>query len=77
MEFDVSAVCAIVEYSSRTAERQDKLSTRFNHLAEILCEAVTWAKLEGAELVTAAHIQKTIYEKEQRMKLYEEAGRNA
>lgn len=72
MEFDVSAVCAIVEYSSRTAERQDKLSTRFNHLAEILCEAVTWAKLEGAELVTAEHIKKTIYEKEQRMKLYEE-----
>ena len=61
MEFDVSAVCAIVEYSSRMAERQDKLSTRFNHLAEILCEAVTWAKLEGAELVTAAHIQKTIH----------------
>ena len=48
MEFDVSAVCAIVEYSSRSAERQDKLSTRFNHLAELLCEAVTWAKLEGA-----------------------------
>lgn len=72
MEFDVSAVCAIIEYSSRTAERQDKLSTRFNHLAEILCEAVTWAKLEGAELVTAAQIKKTIYEKEQRMKLYEE-----
>jgi len=72
MEFDVSAVCAIVEYSSRSAERQDKLSTRFNHLAEILCEAVTWAKLEGAELVTAAHIKKTIEEKEDRLKLYEE-----
>ena len=72
MEFDVGAVCAIVEYSSRTAERQDKLSTRFNHLAEILCEAVTWAKLEGAELVTSEHIRKTIFEKEQRMKLYEE-----
>ncbi len=72
MEFDVSAVCAIVEYSSRMAERQDKLSTRFNHMAEILCEAVTWAKLENAELVTAAHIKKTIFEKEQRMKLYEE-----
>ena len=35
MEFDVSAVCSIVEYSFRAAERQDKLSTRFNHLAEI------------------------------------------
>lgn len=72
MEFDVSAVCAIVEYSSRSAERQDKLSTRFNHMAEILCEAVTWAKLEGAEPVTAEHIRKTISEKEQRMKLYED-----
>ncbi len=72
MEFDVSAVCSIVEYSFRAAERQDKLSTRFNHLAEILCEAVTWAKLEGAETVTAEHIHKTVYEKEQRMNLYEE-----
>ncbi len=72
MEFDVSAVCSIVEYSFRAAERQDKLSTRFNHLAEILCEAVTWAKLEGAETVTAEHIRKTVYEKEQRMNLYEE-----
>ncbi len=72
MEFDVSAVCSIVEYSFRAAERQDKLSTRFTHLAEILCEAVTWAKLEGAETVTAEHIRKTVYEKEQRMNLYEE-----
>ncbi len=72
MEFDASAVCAILEYSSRLVERQNKLSTRFNQLAEILCEAVTWAKMEGAQLVTAAHIKKTIFEKEQRMKLYEE-----
>ncbi len=72
MEFDAGAVCAIVEYSSRMAERQDKLSTRFNHLAEILCEAVTWAKLGGAKLVTAEYIRKTIFEKEQRLKLYEE-----
>ncbi|MFV0315015.1 MAG: Lon protease family protein, partial [Anaerotignum sp.] len=72
IEFDVSAVCAIVEQSSRMAQRQNKLSTRFNHLAEILCEAVTWAKLEDATVVTASHIIKTIYEKEQRMQLYEE-----
>lgn len=72
LEFDAGAVCAIVEYSFRAAERQDKLSTRFNHMAEILCEAVTWAKLEGAENVTAEHIRKTIQEKEQRMNLYEE-----
>ncbi|WP_304507370.1 Lon protease family protein [Anaerotignum sp.] len=72
IDFDSSAVCAIVEYSSRLVERQNKLSTRFNQMAEILCEAVTWAKQEDAKLVTATHIQKTIYEKEQRLKLYEE-----
>lgn len=72
MEFDVSAICAIVEYSSRTAERQDKLSTRFNQLAEILSEAVTWTKMAGDAIVSAAHIKKTIFEKEDRMKLYEE-----
>ena len=45
-EFDVSAVCAIIEHSSRSAARQDKLSTQFNYLSEILGEAVTWARLE-------------------------------
>lgn len=72
LEFDVSAVCAVIEYSSRATERQDKLSTRFNQLAEILGEAVTWARMDGAPIVTEEYIKKAIYEKEQRMKLYEE-----
>lgn len=72
LEFDVSAICAIIEYSSRLVSCQDKLSTRFNHLAEILVESFTWAKLESATIITANHVHKAIYEKEQRMKLYEE-----
>ncbi len=72
LEFDVDAVCAIIEYSSRAAARQDKLSTRFNYLSEILGEANTWAKLEGANIITADYIHKTIFEKEDRLKLYEE-----
>ena len=72
LEFDVGAVCAIIEYSSRAAARQDKLSTRFNYLSEILGEANTWANLEGANIITADHIHKTIFEKEDRLKLYEE-----
>ncbi|MBQ6887800.1 MAG: AAA family ATPase [Lachnospiraceae bacterium] len=72
LEFDVSAVCAIIEHSNRSASNQEKLSTRFNYLAEILGEAYTWAKLENASVITAEHIHKTVYEKEQRMKLYEE-----
>ena len=82
-EFDVSAVCAIIEHSSRSAARQDKLSTRFNYLSEILGEAVTWAQLEHADtisadstaptgIITADHIHKAIHEKEQRLTLYKE-----
>ncbi len=71
-EFDVSAVCAMMEYSSRMTGRQDRLSTRFNRLVEILGEAATWAKMDQKEIVTADYIRKAIYEKEQRMKLYEE-----
>lgn len=71
-EFDVSAVSAVVDYSSRLAERQDKLTTRFNHLAEILGESATWAKIQGDSLITADHVRKAIYEKEFRLKMYEE-----
>ena len=72
LEFDVSAVCATIDYSTRSASRQDKLSTRFNYLSEILGEAFTWAQLENASIITAEHIQKAIYEKEQRRSFYKE-----
>lgn len=72
LEFDVSAICAIIEHSSRMASRQDKLSTRFNYLSEILGESYTWAKLEGASIITSEHIHKTIREKEKRVMLYKE-----
>lgn len=72
LEFDAEAVCSIIEYSSRLASRQDKLSTRFNYLSEILGEAHTWALLEQADIITAKHVQKAIYEKEQRRSFYKE-----
>ena len=72
LEFDVSAVCAIIEYSSRAVSRQDKLSTQFNQLSEILGEAFTWAQFEQAAVVSEAHVRKAIDEKEQRLRLYEE-----
>ena len=72
LEFDVSAVCAVVEYSSRSVSRQDRLSTRFNQLSEVLGEAHTWAMLESAPIITADHIRKAIREKEQRLTLYKE-----
>lgn len=71
-DFDAGAAAKVLEYSSRNAERQDKLSTRFNLLADILCEAAAWAEADRAELITAEYVQKAIDKKEDRLRLYEE-----
>lgn len=69
--FSKDAVAQIVEYSSRLADSQDKLSTRFNELVEIIYEADAWAGLEDADLVTGKYINKAIEEKTYRSNKYE------
>ena len=44
LPFDRSAVARIVEYSSRLADDQDKLSTRFGKISDLVREAAYWAK---------------------------------
>ena len=63
---------SFVEYAARLAERQDRLTTRFNRLNEILTEAAAWAKTAGAEAVTAEYIKKAITKREHRLNMYEE-----
>ncbi|MBC7345979.1 MAG: AAA family ATPase [Clostridia bacterium] len=70
--FDRGAVAKVVEYSSRLAEDQEKLSTRFNELVEILYEADAWAALDGARYVEARHVQQAIEEKHYRSNRVEE-----
>lgn len=70
--FDRTAVAKVVEYSSRLAGHQNKLSTRFNQLVEIIYEADAWATIMGDKLISAKHILKAIQEKKYRSNLYEE-----
>src|SRR5690606_20133534 len=70
--FDPSAVAKIIEYSSRIAGDQRKLSTRFNLQVELIYEADAWASIMGDDLVSAKHIEKAIQEKRYRSNLYEE-----
>ena len=72
LHFDRKAVAKIVEYSTRLAGHQEKLSTRFNQLVEIIYEADTWAKMEGDDLVREKHVEKAIKERDYRNNLYEE-----
>ncbi|AZT90079.1 ATP-binding protein [Caldicellulosiruptor changbaiensis] len=72
LPFSKEAVEKVVEYSCRLVENQEKLSTRFNDIVEILAEASTWAQLETSDVVKKEHVIKAICEKEYRSSRYEE-----
>ncbi len=69
--FDRTGVARVVEYSSRLAEHQEKLTTCFNDIVEILFEADAWAGIDGERYVTAAHVDKAVREKNYRSDKYE------
>ena len=66
---DASAVAKIIEHGSRLAEDQQKLSTRFADVADIIREANFYAKQEETKYVTSSHIKKAIEEKTYRSNL--------
>ena len=69
---DGTALAKIVEHSSRLAADQQKLSTRFAEVADIIREANFYAQQENAEKVTGAHVKNAIEEKVYRSKLIQE-----
>lgn len=69
---DASGVAKIVEYGSRLAEDQKKLSTRFAEIADIVREANFYAAQGNSNYVTADHVRKAIEEKVYRSNLIQE-----
>lgn len=72
MHLDKYAVAKIIEYASRLADNQNKLSTRFNDLAQIIGEACTWAKMNKSKVVKEEHVIKALEESVERVKKYDE-----
>jgi len=70
--FDRPAVSEIVEYSIRLAENQQKLSTRFNQIVDLLFEADTWAEFDGVDVVGKNHVEKALEEMVFRCNKYEQ-----
>lgn len=68
-QFHKSAVAKIVEHGSRLREHQDKLSTRFGDLADVVTEAAFWARKTGSTVVMAEHVDRAIAQKEHRSSL--------
>ncbi len=69
---DSSAVAKVVEYGSRLSEDQQKLSTRFSLIADIIREASYYATVEQSPFTTGNHIEKAIGEKIYRSNLIQE-----
>ena len=69
--FDVSGVARVIEDCARRVDDQQKLSTRFSDMADLLIECDYWAGRENAELVTATHVERAIGEKTFRLNLIE------
>jgi lon-related putative ATP-dependent protease len=69
---DSSAVAKIVEHSSRLAEDQRKLSTRFAEIADIIREANYWAGKRDSPLIGGEHVSRAIEQKVYRSNLIQE-----
>jgi lon-related putative ATP-dependent protease len=69
---DDGALAKIVEHGSRLVEDQEKLSTRFGEISDVIREASYYATVEDAPLVSAAHVQKAIEERFYRSNLIQE-----
>ncbi len=69
---DKSALARLLEYASRLAEDQDKLSTQFGALINVIHEANYWAEKQGKAEIDGTQIQRAIDQKIYRSNLLEE-----
>ncbi len=58
LPFDATGVARVVEFGSRLAEDQEKLSTKFSEISNLLRESHYWASSEGRKAVSGAHVEK-------------------
>ncbi len=70
--FHRSGVAKVLEHAVRMVGDQEKLSTRFGLIKDILIEADYWAQKEDSELVNGEHVKKAIDEKIYRSNLISE-----
>ena len=69
---DKAAVISVIEYSSRLSGHQEKLSTRFNQIVEILHESDLWADINNSPIIKREHIDIALEKKKYRANMYEE-----
>ena len=71
LPFDRTAVARIVEYGSRLADHQNKLSMKFSEIEDLIRESNYWASKDNSIVVKAEHVEKAIDEKIYRVNMIE------
>ncbi|MEO0116250.1 MAG: AAA family ATPase [candidate division WOR-3 bacterium] len=72
LPFDNTGVSEIMNFGIRLAGRKNKISARFNVIADLLKEASYWAKKGGKDKVSAEDVKKAIEQRQFRSRLIEE-----
>lgn len=65
--FHADAVARVVEFGSRLAEHQDRLSTRFGAIGDLAREASHFAKVAESDRVRASDVRRAIQERDERV----------
>lgn len=73
--FHREAVAAVVEHGARLAGRREKITTRFNDVADVIREAGYWAIQEKSKRVDGRHVDQAIAQRTRRLDLVEELFR--
>ena len=72
MPLDRSGIAALVEYATRIAGRQKKISTRFHVIADVVRESCYWARKSGRTAVGREDVEKAVCERFERVSLIED-----
>lgn len=75
LPFDRSGLARVVEAGARLSGDQTKLSTRFNHIADIVRESAFYARQDLAKFVNQGHVDRTLQERRMRRNLSEDKVR--
>lgn len=72
LPFDRGAMAKVIEYATRMAGRQRKISTRFHILADVIRESSYWAKKNEEDTVNRESVEKALENRLERVSLIED-----
>ena len=72
LPMDKGGMAALIEYGTRIAGRQRKVSTRFHVLADVIRESSYWAKMDNKNVIGRENVEKAVFERFERVSLLED-----